>query len=688
MKCYGFKPGLKIFLVFLFFGGSGFAQIIPKPGSETISELLEESFSNNEEEVNPEYLADELYPFLDRPLNLNTAEADDLRQLHMLTEFQIYSFLQYRREEGLLLSIYELQLITGFDRNLIEKLIPFVCINQVSENSNPQKNKNHLRQLFIARLGSDVEKKAGFIADSTGRTLFAGSNRILRTRYEASLSDFSFSLVSDQDAGESFQSGGKFFCPDYMSAALEYKGSKAIKKIIVGDYKAGWGQGLILGGFGKRKGLPVLISPETNRIKKNSSGDENNFFRGAAISFEKNKMELSLIASRHHIDANIHNSADSASDKWFSAPDESGLHRSTAELNKKDALLLNVLGAHAEYKTQVASFGISYLNSKYDASWVRNSTAYTQEYFPAGEVIQNFGSDFRASMGKIAVFGEAAADCKGRLALFASALAELSPLFRLSLTYRYYQPDYLASMASGFGENQGTKNEEGFYLGLEMYPWKYLKAELYADTYSFPFLRYNSTNPYSGTDYFMNFEIYPSRDFTCTLRFKFEQSQNRSDKCRTGIDLMDTTEKGNFRLSLVFKPYEKIEIKSRLEISSYKEAKEAVSRGYYSGHDIGCRDISGRYSLWIRYAIYDIPRWENRIYAYENDVLYSFSVPAFSSKGTRFVILGKAEIIRGVEVSARYALSQFGTKKERGTGGDYLIGDSDSFLTFQIKIRM
>jgi len=258
----------------------------------------------------------------------------------------------------------------------------------------------------------------------------------------------------------------------------------------------------------------------------------------------------------------------------------------------------------------------------------------------------------------------------------------------LSLAYRNYEPGYLGINSSGFGESQGTKNEEGFYLGLQMYPWKYMKMDLYADHYSYPFLRYNSTSPYFGNDYLLNLTFYPNREFTITTRFRYEKNQSRATTAISGIDKMETSRKGGNRLEFSYQFNKTLKLKSRFEFSYFKKGEEPVTVGFYSGHDAGLISANQKFKLWFRYAIFDIPKWENRIYAYENDVLYSFSVPAFNSQGTRFIIMGKAELLPSLEISLRYSVSGFRGIKSWGTGDDLVRAGNDSFWTVQMRVKI
>jgi hypothetical protein len=651
----------------LFLEGIIFAQSSPSDGNAVISELIEDASASDAEESDPSALAEEMSGFLDHPLNLNSASLEELRQLQLLTDFQIYSLLDYIRNQSELLSIYELQLVYGFDRQIIERLIPFVLIGSGKSQNSPDAKK-HFSQNLIFRVSTNGKNSPDKSADSSAFKVFEGANRSLMLRYQAEISCLKFGFTSEQDAGESFNSGGGSFRPDFNSAFLEYQGKKYIKKLIIGDFKTAWGQGLVLGGFGTRKGSQVLLSPGSTGLKKYSSAGENNFFRGVAASAAWRNISMEIFFSNLKIDAGIHSIVKDTSEmEYFSAPDLSGLHRNKSEIEKKDAVICMNSGLHVQINKDKMMFGISYLSQQFDHTWMRNNTAYRSETFPSHVPIHNFSSDFKASLGKLSVFSELALDTKARTAIFGGILAELHPLIRLSLVYRNYRPDYLGSRSSGFGEGRGTKNEEGFYIGLQVYPWKYLKVDMYADHYSFPFLRYNSTNPYSGNDYLLNFSLTPNREFSVNMRLRYEKNQNRSATSRTGIDRMQTSQKAGFRVELNYQVNNNLKLRTRVESSYFQNAENPMSKGFYSGHDLNIQSNSQKYKLWIRYAIFDIPEWENRIYAYENDVLYSFSVPAFNSKGARFIIMAKAEIFKGFELCVRYAVSQVPEKNSQTT---------------------
>ena len=62
-------------------------------------------------------------------LNLNTATFDDLISLG-LTHEQTKNFLDHKKKCGKLFSIYELQVIPGFDQKTIDKILPHIFVEE------------------------------------------------------------------------------------------------------------------------------------------------------------------------------------------------------------------------------------------------------------------------------------------------------------------------------------------------------------------------------------------------------------------------------------------------------------------------------------------------------------------------------------------------------------------------------
>ena len=66
-------------------------------------------------------------------------------------------------------------------------------------------------------------------------------------------------------------------------------------------------------------------------------------------------------------------------------------------------------------------------------------------------------------------------------------------------------------------------------------------------------------------------------------------------------------------------------------------------------------------TLWVRYCMFNTQDWNSRIYTYENDLLYSFSIPALAGKGSRSYFMAKWKIGDLAELRFKYAITSLVT---------------------------
>ena len=78
---------------------------------------------------------------------------------------------------------------------------------------------------------------------------------------------------------------------------------------------------------------------------------------------------------------------------------------------------------------------------------------------------------------------------------------------------------------------------------------------------------------------------------------------------------------------------EQFSLKSRLELSFY--SKQGSEKGILICQDVFFTPTERPFSMNGRFAYFHTEGYNSRLYAYENDVLYSFSIPALYGHGIR-----------------------------------------------------
>ena len=93
-----------------------------------MEQQLENLSEAEDSETEDDSYLQQLNQYRRSPLNLNTATETDLAPFRFLTDLQVQQFLQYRRLFGLLVSVYELQAIPGWDAETINRLLPYIIV--------------------------------------------------------------------------------------------------------------------------------------------------------------------------------------------------------------------------------------------------------------------------------------------------------------------------------------------------------------------------------------------------------------------------------------------------------------------------------------------------------------------------------------------------------------------------------
>ena len=125
--------------------------------SVVVEDLIEQIARDSDEELDYHTLFQDIYFFLENPLNLNIASRAELEKLHLLTDFQITSLQQYIEENGPLLSIYELPLVYGFNESSARTIKPLVSFDPPDRDMQPGKRKSS-HQLLM-RVSSVLEEQ-------------------------------------------------------------------------------------------------------------------------------------------------------------------------------------------------------------------------------------------------------------------------------------------------------------------------------------------------------------------------------------------------------------------------------------------------------------------------------------------------------------------------------------------------
>ncbi len=681
------KNYLTTLLFIIIFCVSSFSQEISKI-DDVVEELIAHLTENQEETQDINELYEMLVELTENPVNINSATEDDLRNLLFLNDFQIYSLLEYINQYGEFLSIYELPLVYGFSEEFVKLIEPFIIIGS-SDEVEEQKSNSKIRHEVIVRSQRIIQEQLGY-TDKEG-TKYIGNPYKIYSRYRVKKDGkFSAGFTAEKDPGEHIFNDSLGNQIDFYSAHVSLENISFLERVVVGDYNASFGQGLLFWtGFSTGKSsYTTNINRYATKLTPYTSSIENQFLRGIGTTMRLgNFLKTSLFFSYKEIDGNIEGIDSSLSDKpVFSSFQTSGYHNTISLLEDKDAVKEMLVGLNLESIFKSGTVGITTLSHSFDAYFFKDSKPYNTLCFQ-GDKYQAGSIYYRFNNKKMVFFGENALTNKGDFALLNGIDFFVHPQFNLSILHRYFEPGYFSLYANGFSESGNTQNENGIYLGIKFYPFTKITINSYFDMYRFPWLRYQVDAPSEGRDYFAELIYSMSANTTFSIRFKNEIKKKDDPSGLDSKTSILTDEIINkLRLNFEYKPTNYLGFKTRLEFSDYSFAEEKEN-GMLIYQDVYLTPDKKPFSAQLRAAYFNIDDYNSRIYTYESDLLYLFNLTACYNNAIRFYLNLRYKFSKKLSFYVKFSQTNFISSETVGSGLNEISGDKKSEIKAQFRLK-
>ncbi len=715
---------LVILILSLFFVVAAKAQIaIDTLSTEALNQLLIEQVErlaeDSDEDIDFEDLLENYIFFSENPVNINSTEVMQLVELRLLNVFQYEELQKYRRYYGDFMFLDELEMVEGFDEQTLAIIRPVVCIEKDQSNDKLTLNKmaRYGKHQIVGRYEQILEKQQGYqpIDDSAllakPNSRYLGSPQKYQLKYTYNYRNkIRAGFVLEKDAGEIFFTdkvgdtiqkllGDKFYRGfDFVGFHLYAKDLGIVKAAVLGDYQLSFGQGLTMWSgmsFGKA-GSGSSVMKQGRGITPKGSASEYAFMRGAAVTLGSGPFSGTLFYSNRMIDANI-SMVDTIENEaeLVSSLQETGYHRTIGEILDRHAIRQQVVGGHLAYA--VAHFEIGYTthHTWLSAPLELKPSHYNQYYFQ-GKSLTNQGIDFKYVKGKYALFGEAAMSmnfdstalrqAQGPLAFAGLVGLTVKPAGYLNFTlmYRDYGKAYQNLMSNAFGEGGRNQGQRGIYLGVEAAPAPYWNILAYVDQFQFTWLTSQVNAPSRGHDYYLRVSHSFNRRTHAYLQFRSKTKMKNSTDTFVFSHYPIFYTKNAVRFNINYELGWDIHCTNKAEYAYYHNDDGINEHGYFLCQDIAYKPENKPYSFSFRYAIFDAKDYNARIYAYENDVLYSFSVPALYGKGMRIYLLGKVKLFNALTLYARIGRTIYSDRDEIGSGLTLIEGNHKTDLKVEI----
>ena len=584
-----------------------------------LSHVIEDIYATVVEEgIAPDFeeMQSNLLHLNEHKININQATPDDLRQLLFLDEEQIGKLLVYRDQHPLH-SIYELQLVPGLKEWEYRFLALFVEAGETT------KEKVYVRDLFRC-----AKHEVDGRIDTRNLENFTGDPVYTSLRYQfRSMRKLEFGLTAERDPGEPL-SGPKMYGFDHYGGYFQLSDVGPFHTIVAGDYRANFGLGLVVSSqtrFGKTAYLNNLNFGRQG-LRKYGGTNESEFFRGAGTTLRFGPIDATVWYSYKKVDANLQNGV-------FPSFITTGLHRTKTEISRKKTVGQHIIGANLTYNWQSLRVGITATENLLSDTLRPKPTLYNEHYF-VGKRQAIVGAYAFFHYGPMQLFGEVAAtqNRKWGVGTLIGSRVTVAPDVNLLMLGRYYSPWFDNLLADAFGESSRNNDELGFFASTEVRSVKNWRFALSADVFYFSGPKYRIPESLVGCEWIADVDWQVIKPLMMALKLRWKRTGGAyQDKCQARYVLNVVS--GGWRFETALEG----------SLCHYAD-KKSPSLGGVIRQNVEYRFACVPIVLQTRLEWFDVPNWNNRLYAYENDVLYAFNIPALYGQGGRWYVNARYQI--------------------------------------------
>ena len=606
----------------------------PSPVTPSLDDVILDIYNTASEfgDTDFEQIQTDLYALHENPIDLNHTSDEELEQLYFLSPHQIDAILAYADKHPFE-ELYELKLIPELTDYEIRNLLPFVTVTRNPSPVTAPYNYTYAREVFTKASHEIIAR-----TDVRNIEQYEGPDPVFaQVRYRF---DYQRKVVFGGQLRRPV--GGKAKDLEYGLYMQLRDISKHVHTIVAGNYQASFGQGLVLAPiFHSGKSMYVASAGQQNNGLRYYSSADGKGMHGAGATFrwEWNKttrLDVSALYSMRRANDSI----------W------------------QHTVGANLTVRHKKLEVQLTAID----NIWSDSIRPYNNARYNHHYFRGYNQFVG-GASARYNHGWFDAFAEVATSQNYQR--FAETLngkapkplnsphwgfgvlagSRFYPTDGVSLValYRYYSPFFDNAWGYGFSESSRINDEHGGYLGFDITRLHNWRFSGYGDVFFFEGIKYGLGSDTCTLGYDALFETqYHSTitnnqsPITITLRLRARKKGPTStysarfqfDWSQGGWALRTTAD-----ANIVQKQSPITNNQSPLPYGVSLAQDIAFDFTPYTLHHTPL-------SLRLRLQGFDAREWDNRIYIYEHDVLYAFSIPATYGLGGRAYLCLRWQIIK------------------------------------------
>ena len=626
-------------------------------GQNPIEKALSYLQRFNTEEIDLENQTLILQAYLEAPLEINNLSINDITNFPLLNPKHYHSIRKYIQTNGDVLSKYELINLYFFNKELVDVIYPFVVFF-------PHKEKLKIKGFAMHKSSIHINPSHGFTRSDSNRYLGGRSQELFRFRISSKYQRAFFTWKKDK--GENFNQS--FFKIGFQKELNTY-----LKQLNIGTFSLNISEGLVLSNklFNPKNGTIGNFHKLNNTVKNNSGSNENNYENGIAIKTIFKKIKSTYFWSNKAIHGN-------RNDSIIYSLKTDGLYRTYSEIEKRNITRYNLYGTQQTYDYKKLTL---HLNSVlYTSNFVyKPKLKYYNTYYNYRNIWNN-SLAYKYSGRNFLFRGEIAADKERDFALTNFLVFNLDESSFL-INGRYFSHKYNSFRSTTISESSRVQNEKGVLFAIEGIE-NTISYYLSADFFSFTSPKYLIHLPSFGKEYLgmLSISINSSSNIKLFGKREVKMKDNNSNQ----IDAI--TQYNNSRFYIHYKTFltSSIQFETRTDLT-FQTSRNQTAKGRSSYLNLSRK--TEKTLIAARVTYFNTDNWDTRIYLYEHDVLYHFSIPAFYDKGFRYFVNYTRKIGNLTQLWLKYGKTQYFNKMSIGNGNDKIQGNVKSEIRVQLRVR-
>ncbi len=609
---------------------------------EAYSELL------IDESALPEQDSHQIYAVID----INNCPAAKIADIPMLSRRQIQN-IRNQRPFG---SFHDLAAVIGPDS--LKLIRPYIHITRTEQ---------RFRIQYRTRISGSLQQSRGIRSG-----YYRGSPFDLYQRFDLSFRSWlSAGFLSQKDVGEKD-------ITDHLSGFLGVSLMEDRVKIILGDFRASAGTGLILSNpYGTGSETMHIRLPSGNLIDMRPflSAHESFGFRGIAIKMNAHRFQTFTFLSLKAHDPQVNRA-----NGLIYGIRETGLHRSDAEMIDRDLLQALSYGGGISFEISNKpdfGFGMAIIRTKFSPPIHYDLTSRTLSdirrnfYHFSGTRLDGLTCFTRLKSDQAYLTGETAFSQPGGYACQLSG-GIIQNASRLGVVFWLMNPAF----SSLFGRSAGNMasfpaNKEGFRFIASHRSDSRLTLRLSwtmeKDLYRTPSVLF----PGSRRQIVFLIKVRPVQRTSLLLRYQHDRS-------REGLSIQ------KLRLNFENRLMPDLRLRTRIDLSSNQNWQGRV--GYSAFQDIDWKFLPG-IRLTARVSFFHTWSYDLRLYEFENDVPGVLrTVPNYGS-GSKWYLILQITHLEPLMVWIKLRQYQQDDVASLGSGNDMIDGNTKTDFRLQFSIR-